>query len=119
MRDDRDNPQSPELRELQPSTQLNRAEFMRRIGERFYDPAFDLVRSDLERVLEAAWDGYHQYRKSPRRQKGGPEFADPDFPLPIEWLKTRHAIRDAERKHNDPSTPRRVLLVSAAARSSQ
>jgi multimeric flavodoxin WrbA len=119
MSDGRDNANQPELRKLQPSTQLTRAEFMRRIGERFYDPAFDLVRSDLERVLEAAWDGYHQYRKSPRTQKGGPEFADPDFPLPIEWLNTRHAIRDAERKHNDPSTPRRVLLVSAAARSSQ
>ena len=119
MTDGRDNSETPELRKLQPSTQLTRAEFMRRIGERFYDPAFDLVRPELERVLEVAWDGYHEYRKSPRTQKAGPEFADPDFPLALEWLETRRAIRDAQHKHDDPKAPRRILLVSAAARSSQ
>ena len=109
----------PELRKLQPSTQLTRAEFMRRIGERFYDPAFDLVRPELEHVLEVAWDGYHEYRKSPRTQKAGPEFAEPDFPLPLEWLKTRQEIRAAQHTHDDPQSPRRILLVSAAARSSE
>jgi len=119
MTDGRDNSEMPELRKLQPSTQLTHAEFMRRIGERFYDPAFDAVRPELERVLEVAWDSYDEYRKNPRTRKAGPEFADPDYPLALEWLETRQAIRDAQRKHDDPASPRRILLVSAAARSSQ
>jgi hypothetical protein len=32
--------------------------------QRFYDPAFDNVRAELERVFEHAWDGYSVYRKS-------------------------------------------------------
>jgi multimeric flavodoxin WrbA len=112
-------PQEPELRLLQPSTQLTREEFERRIGERFYDPAFDSVRDELERVFDVAWDGYDEYRKSPRTRKAGPGFADPNYDLPIEWLATRQAIHVAQRRYDDPDGPRRVLLVSAAARSNQ
>jgi multimeric flavodoxin WrbA len=114
-----DGPRIPEIRALQPSTQLSREEFERRIGERFHDPAFDAVRDELRRVMDVAWEGYHQYRKSPRTRKAGPGFADPDFDLPVEWHATREAIGEAQRRHDDLDAPRRVLLVSAAARSNQ
>ena len=46
----------------------------------------DAVQGELEKVFEIAWDGYIQYRKSPRSQAAGSEFSDPSFKLPVEWL---------------------------------
>jgi hypothetical protein len=51
---------------------LTRDEFRRRFYERFYDPAFDDVKPELERIFERAWDGYINYRKSPRTRPAGP-----------------------------------------------
>jgi multimeric flavodoxin WrbA len=96
---------------------LTREQFRARFFERFYDPAFDDVRAELEKVCERAWDGYIQYRKSPRTQPAGEEFSDPAFKLPLEWLATRKAIREAEKKQKDPASPSRVLVVSGATRS--
>ena len=109
----------PRVRSGNPDVKLTREEFERRIGERFYDPAFDAVRSQIDEVIGVAWDGYNEYRKSPRTRKAGPGFADPEFELPIEWLEARQAIHEAQRAHDDPKSPRRVLLVSGAARSNQ
>ncbi len=109
----------PVIREEQPSTQLTRKQFNERLGERFYDPVFDSVRDEIRRVLDVAWDGYDEYRKSPRTRKAGPGFADPEFDLPIEWLEARDRIAEAEQRHDDPDSPRRILLISAAARSNQ
>ncbi|HUG52924.1 MAG TPA: flavodoxin family protein [Vicinamibacteria bacterium] len=109
----------PEVRKGQGDVQLSREEFGRRLRERFYDPAFDSVRGEVERVIDVAWDGYSEYRKSPRTRKAGPGFAFPDFDLPVEWLETRSRIQDAQRRHDDPSSPRRVLVVAGAARHDQ
>jgi multimeric flavodoxin WrbA len=107
----------PEIVKLQPGTALTREEFERRLGERFFDPAFDAVRGELANIMDVAWNGYHEYRKSPRTRKAGAGFADPDFDLPMDWHRTREAIDEAQRRHESPEAPRRVLLVSAAARS--
>lgn len=104
-------------RKLRQYVPLTRAQFRERFYERFYDPAFDDVRPELEKVFERAWDGYIQYRKSPRTGAAGPGFADPGFPLPIEWLQTREAIQSAERRQRDPASPPRILVVSGATRS--
>ena len=96
---------------------LTREEFRRRFFERFYDPAFDDVQPELEKVCERAWDGYIKYRKSPRSQPAGPGFSDPAFKLPVEWLQTRHAIQQSEKKQKDPASPSRILVVSGATRS--
>jgi multimeric flavodoxin WrbA len=109
----------PAIRKEQPSTQLTREQFERRFGERFYDPAFDAVRDELARVSDVAWTVYAEYHKSPRTRRAGPGFADPEFALPIEWLEARDRLLAAQRAHDDPSAPRRILLVSAAARSNQ
>ena len=50
---------------------LTRDEFRERFFARFYDPAFDAVAPELERVFEKAWEGYGvDYRKSPRTAAG-------------------------------------------------
>jgi multimeric flavodoxin WrbA len=105
------------VRKLEKYVALSREEFRRRFFEKFYDPAFDGVRGELEKVCEIAWDGYIRYRKSPRSQPAGPQFSDPAFELPVEWLKTRDAIREAQKRHADPASPTRILLVSGATRS--
>lgn len=107
----------PEVRKGQPEVKLTREEFERRLGERFYDPAFDNVREQIGNLLDVAWDGYHEYRKSPRTRKAGAGFADPEFELPIEWLEARERIREAQVRHDDSSAPRRILLIAGAARS--
>lgn len=112
-----DAPDVPRIREGQTDVALDREEFDRRFDERFYDPAFDDVRDLIARVRDVAWDGYHEYRKSPRTVPAGPEFADPDHPLPIEWLAARRAILDAAQRHADPASPRRILVICASARS--
>jgi multimeric flavodoxin WrbA len=86
---------------------------------RFYDPAFDPETEARQRLLEIAWQGYDQYRKSPRTQKAGPGFANPDFELPIEWLEARQRILDAGERHDKPDGPSRVLLICGSPRTDE
>ena len=109
----------PAVRKGQTDVKLTREEFERRYRERFYDPAFDAVRAEIDRVVDVAWTAYDEYHKSPRRRKAGPGFANPEFELPIEWLETRQQILDAQREHEDRSRPARVLLVCGSARTDQ
>lgn len=87
---------TPTVRKGQGSTKLTKEEFQRRVRERFSDPEFESVSAEVDRIIDVAWTGYDKYRKNPRTRKAGPEFADPDFELPIEWLETRDRIREAE-----------------------
>jgi multimeric flavodoxin WrbA len=111
--------EQPVIRKGQGSVKLTHEEFVRRLSERFYDPAFDAVRPELERVIETAWANYDHYRKSPRRRKAGPGFANPDVELPIEWLEARDRIMAAAREHDDPGSRSRILVVCGAARHDQ
>jgi len=105
------------VRKLTQYVPLTREEFRRRFFERFYDPAFDALKAELEKVCDVAWDGYIKYRKSPRTQAAGAEFSDPAFQLPLEWLQTRSTIRDAEKRYRDGATKSRILVVSGSTRS--
>ena len=107
---------TPRVRKGQGDVKLSRREFAARLTERFYDPAFDVVRPEIERIVDIAWNNYDEYHKSPREQKAGPGFADPEFELPVEWLAARHAVTAAEKRQRDPLTPRRILLICGAAR---
>lgn len=106
----------PEVRKGQTDVALSQEEFGRRFDERFYDPVFDAVRGEIARLRDLAWDGYHEYRKSPRTEKAGPDFADPEHPLPVEWLEARRRIHDAQREHDAAGARRRVLVICASAR---
>jgi multimeric flavodoxin WrbA len=111
-----DDVRVPEVRKGQGSTKITKDEFVRRWKERFYDPAFERVAADLDRIAELAWQAYDEYRKSPRTRKAGPEFADTEYELPIEWLETRARIQDASRRHADRNSPSRILLICSSPR---
>ena len=95
----------PTVRTGQTDVALSREAFERRIRERFYDPAFETVASQIDAIVKVAWGVYHEYRKSPRKRRAGPGFFDPEFELPVEWLDARQRIIDAEtRQKQDDST---------------
>ena len=105
------------IRKGMPSVQLDKAEFKKRFLTQFYDPAFQPLQKELDKIAEAAWDGYDNYRKAPRTVKAGQGFADPDYDLSVEWLETSKAIEAAERRQKDATTPSRVLIVNGSTRS--
>lgn len=107
------------VRTGQGDVKLSRDEFERRFRERFYDPAFDRVAGEIDRIVEVAWESYDTYRKSPRTRRAGEGFADPEFELPIEWLQARAAIGAAQREHDQPDAPPRVLVVASSDRHDQ
>jgi multimeric flavodoxin WrbA len=98
---------------------LDRETFRKRWLERAYDPAFESISSEVERVIDVAWSAYQKSKKSPRTQPAGPEFADPAFPLPVEWLDARRQMIEAQRRHDDAATPSRILVVHGSARTDQ
>jgi multimeric flavodoxin WrbA len=112
-------PQPPVVRKGQTDVKLSREEFERRYRENFYDPTFDAVRAEVDRIVDVAWKNYDGYHKSPRTRKAGEGFADPEFELPIEWLDARQRILDAQREHDDGARRSRVLLICGAARTDQ
>ncbi len=110
---------TPAVRKGQGSTTLSRAEFEARWRMQFHDPAFEQVPEALERALAVAWDAYEQYRKSPRTVKAGPEFANPDADLALEWVEARRAVQAAAAAHDDPAGDTRLLLICGSPRSDE
>jgi len=102
-----------------PSVELSRAEFTRRFRERFADPAFEGAEAQLDAIAGIAWDGYIEYRKSPRTRRAGRGFADPDYEISQDWLAARARIDAAERAHRRRRSRSRVLLINGSARNDQ
>ena len=109
----------PVVRTGQGSTRLSREEFKRRWKEHFYDPAFDAMSSEIERLAEVAWGAYDDRRKSPRVRKAGPEFADPDYELATEWLEARARIQEAQNEQQSSESRSRILLICASPRTDE
>jgi multimeric flavodoxin WrbA len=107
----------PTVRKLDVYQPLDKTEFRRRFFERFADPAFDAVSAELDKVFEVAWEGFIQYRKSPRKRRAGPDFANPDYELSVDWIQARERIREAERRFADAGAGTRILLVNGSTRS--
>jgi multimeric flavodoxin WrbA len=105
-----------EVRQGQAPEKLERQEFTLRFMRSFMDPDFDPVRDALAKVEEVAWVNYRDSHKAPRTQKAGPEFADPDYDLSIEWKETRDRLLEAEKRQKDAQTRSRVLLIIGSAR---
>src|SRR5260221_2557559 len=66
----------PQIRKGQGQVKLTHEEFLRRLGQRFDDPAFAAVRAELGRLLEVACRTYDAYRRSPRTRKTCPRNAE-------------------------------------------
>jgi multimeric flavodoxin WrbA len=75
------------------------------------------LKQDLDRVAAAAWDAYYHSRKSPKTEKAGPGYADPDYDLAVDWVDAKSAIEGAQARHDDPSGPSRILVVNCSSRS--
>jgi multimeric flavodoxin WrbA len=110
---------TPEIRTGQGSAKLSREEFDRRWRQQFYDPAFARAQVELETLAAIAWEAYDDERKSPRTRKGGPEFADPEHELAIEWLEARAQIQTAEAKQKNAAGDSQILLVCASPRTDE
>ena len=108
---------TPEPRKGMPSPRLDEGEFRARYLERFKDPVFAPLAAELDRVAGAAWDAYLHERKSPITRKAGPEFADPDYDMSVDWLAARAAVQAAQKRYEDPAGPRRILLINGSSRS--
>src|SRR5437763_13054036 len=104
------------VRKGQAPGQMPREAFRARFQRSFFDPAFDAERDAIARLEAIAWDAYVKGRKAPFTEKAGPEFADPDYDLSIEWKNTRDALITAEARWKDPGTPSRVLLICGSDR---
>lgn len=107
----------PSIRKETPYKPLTKDEFRARFLARFDDPAFGAVGAELDKVFEVAWDGYIRYRKSPRVSEAGAGFARPDMKLSRDWLDARARIQEAQKRHDDPASPSRILLVNGSTRS--
>jgi multimeric flavodoxin WrbA len=107
----------PRVRREMPSVELTREQFAQRMHQRFYDPAFDALEGEIDRIVEMAWQAYDEGRKSPRTQKAGPGYADPNYELSVEWIEASRRIKEAERRQKDSASPSRILLINGAARS--
>jgi multimeric flavodoxin WrbA len=105
------------VRKGMPEVKLGKDEFVRRLGQRFIDPAFEPLRAEIAKIIDAAWDGYSESRKAPHTRRAGPGFADPDYEIAVEWLKAREKIGEAECRQKDPNSPARILIINGAARS--
>ncbi|HMI31635.1 MAG TPA: hypothetical protein VK527_07840, partial [Candidatus Limnocylindrales bacterium] len=115
----KDDPSLPRVVKGDQDFELDHDAFRARFFERFNDPMYDSISAELEKVFEVTWQNYHGNRKSPRTQKAGPEFADPEQKLPIEWLTTRRKIKEAQAHHDDPMGAARILVINGSARSDQ
>ncbi len=107
----------PAVRKQTEYVPLTREQFRQRFFSGFYDPAFDEVRQELEKVFEKAWDGYIRYRKSPRTTQAGAGFSDPGSSLAADWLEARVRIEAAEKRQKDAKTPTCILIVNGSTRS--
>lgn len=108
---------STEPRRGSPDPTLLESEFKRRFLLPYRDPAFDPLSAELDKIAQAAWDGYAHGRKSPRTLKAGSQFADPSYDLAIDWLAAREAVLGAQLEYRERDRPPRLLLVNGAARS--
>jgi multimeric flavodoxin WrbA len=107
----------PEPRHGMPSPRLDEATFKARFRAQFQDPGYGAVAAELERIAAVAWDAYANSRKSPHTRKAGPGFADPGYDLSVDWIAARDAILAAQRRHEEPGGPVRILVVNASSRS--
>jgi len=112
-----DSVQAPDPRKGMESSTIDKAEFRKRFLSQFTDPAFDALKGELDKVAGAAWDGYSHERKSPRTQKAGPGFTDPDYDMAVDWIAAKAAIDQARAEHHDKNQPPCILIVNCSSRS--
>jgi hypothetical protein len=108
---------NPTVRRQTKYVPLTKEQFRQRFFARFYDPAFDTVKSELEKVFAKVWDGYIVYRKSPRetrrsrirQMRNSSCRSDGSTPAPLQ----------AAESARDRKSASRVLIVNSSTRGKQ
>ena len=108
---------APAPRKGMPPVELDEAEYKRRFRAQYVDPAFDPLQAELERIAQAAWDGYSNHRKSPHTKKAGGGYADPDYDLATDWIAAKAAVDNAQAEYEDPNQPPCILVINGSSRS--
>ena len=93
-----------------------RAEFEQLYAQRFVDPAFEPERDAIGRLAEIAWQALQDGRKAPLTRPAGRGFADPSYPISLDWLHTRQKLKAAQKQQASKAGPSRVLVVVGSAR---
>ena len=104
------------IRTGQVTAPLTREQFHQRFNVRFYDPAFAVEHAAIARLEEIAWQAHQEGRKAPITKLAGRGFADPTYPISVQWLDTRKRLRQAQKRWHDNATASRVLLICGSAR---
>jgi multimeric flavodoxin WrbA len=104
------------IRTGQAPAMLTRAEFRERFMVRFFDPAYANEALAIARLEAIAWDALREGRKAPVTRPAGSGFADPTYPISVQWLETRRRLKAAQRRWGDRSASSRVLLICGSAR---
>ena len=95
------------VRKGMPSVQLDQQEFKRRYLTRFYDPAFDALKPEIDRIADVAWKSYEDYNKSSAHPESRSRLRRSE-------LRSRRRMaggarsdrRRPQRQHEDPQAPR-------------
>lgn len=95
---------------------LTEKDFKSRFEEQFKDPWFAPHRAAIKELSDIAWKTQSEGRKSPITQKAGDEFSDPNYDLSVDWYRTRQKIREAQRQHEDPTSPSQILIIAGSDR---
>ena len=104
------------LRKGQAPAPLTRAEFHERFNVRFYDPAYAAEVEAIARLEAIAWDAHQDGRKTPLTRAAGRGYADPAYPISVQWLDTRKRLHAAQKRWHDPAAKSRVLIICGSAR---
>jgi hypothetical protein len=82
------------------------------IVARFINPVFKPLESELNGIVNAAWDAYSNFRKSPVTRKAGRASPIRTNEISVDWLAAREAILAAQRQLDDASEKPRILLIN-------
>lgn len=102
------------VRKGQPETQLSEQRFKEEYRRNFFDPHFQELSAEVERIVERAWENYSAHRKAPVTVKAGPAFTDPEYHLSVEWLSAHQKIQKAQAAWI--TSKNRVLVINGSPR---
>jgi len=88
-----------DVRKGMPDVRISKDVFKSRFLEAFYDPAFEGLRPELERVMEVAWDAHEHSRKAPRTRAAGPADLDEEEATFAEVQNAAITLREAVARY--------------------
>ena len=98
---------------------LSEIEFKKRMREKFYDPSYKTVETELEKVIHVAWNNYIEYHRSPIVKAAGKNFSDPQFKLASEWLETHFKLKKAAIVQKKSKKKSKILVICGSPRNDQ